>query len=95
MGKLRVKAEYEICGDPWGGTEKRALYAFHNMSNDTVTFYEEDGSIADMLFEEWSSGKDKWDVMNKLWFPFKDKWGEELLEGVEYYTEAPWEANEA
>lgn len=90
MGKLRVKTEYEECGDPWGGTETRTLYCFHNVSNDTVTFYEESGEVADMSFSEWTPGKDKWDAMNKLWFPFKDEWGGELLDGVEYWYKEPW-----
>lgn len=59
MSYLRVKAEYEVCGDPWGGTEKRTLYCHHNMSADTTAFYEEDGSMATMFFEEWSTGNNK------------------------------------
>jgi len=33
-----------------------------------------------------------WNAMERLWFPFKDKWGEELKDKVEYYYKAPWEA---
>lgn len=44
-----------------------------------------------MVFEEWSNGNDLWDAMNRLWFPYKGKWGEELKDNVEYYGVAPWE----
>ena len=44
-----------------------------------------------MCFGEWESGNDLWDAMNRLWFPFKDKWFGELKDGVEYYHIPPWE----
>jgi hypothetical protein len=44
-----------------------------------------------MSFADWESGHDLWDAMQKLWFPFKDEWGEELKDGVEYYFIPPWE----
>jgi hypothetical protein len=44
-----------------------------------------------MSFGEWSSGNNLWEAMNRLWFPFKDKWGEELLDDVEYVHKFPWE----
>lgn len=44
-----------------------------------------------MVFQEWSNGNDLRDAMNRLWSPYKDKWGEELKDGVEYYGVAPWE----
>lgn len=86
MSHTRVKATYESEG-AYGGTEEHVLYCHHNHSCDVTCFYDEDGEVASMDFGEWSRGKDKWDVMQKLWFPFKDKWGDELLEGVEYYIE--------
>jgi hypothetical protein len=45
-----------------------------------------------MCFGEWVTGDDLWDAMERLWFPFKDKWGEELKDKVEYYFKTPWEA---
>jgi hypothetical protein len=92
MSHTRVKMNYEVCGS-FASTEVRTLYCHHNHSADFMTFYEENGSIADMFFESWSSGKDKWDAMIALSFPFKNEWGGELLEGVEYYYKGPWEDN--
>jgi len=84
MSHTRVKTTYEVMG-AYGSTEIETLYCHHNHSNDTMCFYDKNGDISDMYFEEWSSGKDKWDAMIKLSFPFKDKWHGELLDGVEYY----------
>jgi hypothetical protein len=83
-----VKTTYEQAGS-YGGTEVRTLYCHHNHGCDIVDFYEENGEIADMVFESWSIGKDKWDAMKKLWSPFVSDWGGKLLDGVEYYTELP------
>ena len=44
-----------------------------------------------MAFCEWSTGKDLWDAMVRLWSPFKDKWHGELKEGVEYAMASEWE----
>ena len=90
MSKTRVKTTYEEMG-AYGSTDTKTLYCFHNHSNDTVTFYEQDGGVADMCFEEWSKGKDKWDAMQLLWSPFVKDWYGELKEGVEYWYKAPWE----
>jgi hypothetical protein len=90
MSHTKVKTTYEEQGS-YGSTEKRELYCHHNHSCDHMTFYTEDGEVALMSFGEWSSGKDLWDAMITLAFPFKDKWGGELKDGVEYYTVAPWE----
>ena len=75
----------------YGATDKKELYCHHNLSGDCVTFYEKDGSVASMAFEEWENDNDLWDAMNRLWYPFKGEWGRELKEGVEYYFVAPWE----
>lgn len=90
MSHTRVKTTYE---SEWmyGSTEVRTLYCHHNHSCDCTTFYEENGEVASMSFCEWSRGKDKWDAMERLWYPYKDKWGEELKGGVEYYGIPPWE----
>ena len=71
----------------YGSTDTEELYCHHNHSCDVVSFHDSKGRVMDMSFMSWSTDKDKWDAMQKLWFPFKDKWGEELLEGVEYYSE--------
>lgn len=89
MGKTRVKTTYHTMGS-YGSTEVKTLYCFHNHSSDYTTFYEEDGSVATMCFEDWSNGRDLWDAMQLLWSPFKDKWYGELLDGVEYYHGEPW-----
>lgn len=90
MSHLRVKTTYVEPG-AWGSSETKTLYCHHNLSCDVVVFYNEDGNVASMAFEEWERGKDLWDAMNKLWFPFEDEWGGKLKEGVEYYFTAPWE----
>ncbi len=84
MSGIRVKTTYEVMG-MYGSTDTETLYCYHNMSCDCVTFYNSKGDVQDMAFHEWSSGKDLWDAMQRLWFPFKDKWNGELLDGVEYY----------
>ncbi len=93
MSHIRVKTTYEQMGS-YGSTDIKTLYCHHNLSCDCVTFYNEDGSVADMFFEEWSSGKDKWNAMKRLWTPFKKENNRELEDGVEYYFTAPWEIKE-
>lgn len=90
MSHTKVKTTYSLQGN-YGSTETVELYCHHNHSCDTVTFYHKDGNIAGMCFGEWESGNDLWDAMNRLWFPFKDKWDGELKEGVEFYSKAPFE----
>lgn len=90
MSHTRVKTTFEQSGS-YGGTEVIEIYCHHFHSTDTVDFYYKDGTVVDMTFECWSKGRDKWDAIQKLWFPFKDEWNGELLDGVEYYREAPWE----
>lgn len=90
MSHIRVKTTYSVQGS-YGSTETRTLYCHHNLSSDTATFYEEDGSVATMDFEDWVAGDDKWDAMFRLWVPFKDVDTRELKDKVEYYFTPPWE----
>jgi len=90
MSHTRVKTTYSQEGI-YGSTETVELYCHHNHSCDYTTFFWDDGSVARMSFEEWDSGNDLWDAMNRLYYPFKDEWGGELKDGVEYYYKAPWE----
>lgn len=90
MSSTRVKTTYSTEG-PYGSTETQELYCKHSHSADSVTFYDSKGDIQGMMFSSWDRGNDLWDAMNRLWFPFKDKWGGELKEGVEYYYTDPWE----
>jgi len=90
MSHTKVKTTYEAEG-AYASTEVRILYCHHNHSCDYVTFYDEWGNVQSMCFGSWSSGNDLWDAMNRLWFPFKDEWYGELLDGVEYYHGEPWE----
>lgn len=86
MSHTRVKTTYEESG-PYGSTITRTLYCHHLDSNDTVTFYEDDGSIACMQFEEWGL-RDKWHAMTLLRFPY-DEIGElRESEGVEWWHES-------
>ena len=90
MSHLRVKTTYLEMGD-YGSDVVKTLYCHHNLSADCTTFYEEDGSVAGMSFEDWCSGKNKWDAMQKLWSPFENVENRVLKEGVEYYFNATWE----
>lgn len=92
MSHTRVKTSYSVMG-AYGSTEKVELYCHHNHISDTVVFYWKDGNVVNMVFEEWKSGNDLWDAMNRLWFPFKKEWNTELKDNVEYYGKAPWETN--
>jgi len=94
MSHIRVKTDYEVEG-PYASTDTVTLYCHHNLSCDCITFYDSNGDVAPMVFCEWSSGNDLWDAMNRLWFPFKDEWNGELLDGVEYYHGEPWKENES
>jgi hypothetical protein len=83
MSHTRVKTTYSVQG-AYASTETEVLYCHHNHSCDTVVFYDKDGDIQTMFFNDWETGNDLWDAMNRLWFPFKDKWGGDLKDGVEY-----------
>lgn len=85
MSHTRVKTTFETMGN-YGSTDTVEMFCHHNHSCDITTFFYKDGSVVDMCFEDWSSGKDKWDAVQKLWSPFKDEWNGDLLDGVEYYS---------
>lgn len=89
MSHIRVTTTYSIQG-PFGSTEKRSIYCDHNLSSDTITFKDEDGSISKMIFEEWEKGNDLWDAVQRLIDPFENDCGK-LKDKVEYYTIPPWE----
>ena len=89
MSHTRVKTTYSVQGS-YGGTDKVELYCHHNHSCDITTFYNPDGTLAEMVFSEWITGDDLWDAMNRLMYPFEDKWGGDLKDGVEYYSIEPW-----
>lgn len=90
MSQLRVKTTYEVEG-AFGSTEIRELYCQHLNSCDCVTFFNVNGEVENMSFCSWSEGNDLWDAVNRLIYPFKDKWGEELKDKVEYYGVPPWQ----
>ena len=90
MSHTRVKTTYEVEG-PYASTDKEELYCHQNHSCDCVTFYDKHGHVESMSFCDWVTGNNKWEAMQRLWFPFKDEWGGELLDGVEYYHIPPWE----
>ena len=92
MSHTRVKTTYSVQGI-YASTETKTLYCHHNHSSDYTVFYDEDGSVTQMSFGEWEKGNNLWDAMERLWFPFKDKWYGELKDGVEYYYKAPWEVD--
>ena len=78
----------------YGGTDTEELYCHHNHSSDCTYFYNKRGNLVKMSFEDWEKGNDLWDAMNRLWSPFKDEWGGELKDGVEFYHIPPWEAQD-
>jgi len=88
MSHTRVKTTYSAEG-PYASTETKELYCHHNNIVDSVVFYsaaeEESEDVMVMVFDEWESGNDLWDAMQRLWFPYKEKWGGELKDNVEHY----------
>ena len=90
MSHTRVKTTYEIEG-PYGSTDYETLYCDHNHTSNIVTFYDQDGEISTMCFQEWSpTQNDKWEAMLRLMYPFIDNnWlkPRELKPGVEFYLE--------
>ena len=95
MSHTRVKTTYEAEG-PYASTREEELYCHHNHSCDCTTFFDVKGCVVSMAFCQWSCDhNDLRDAVDRLWFPFKDKWGEELLDGVEYYHTPPWEKEKA
>lgn len=90
MSHTRVKTTYSVQGG-YGSTETKSLYCHHNHSCDNTTFYDEDGSVTSMSFNEWEKGNDLFDAMERLWYPFKGEWDHsELKDGVEFYQIEPW-----
>ena len=83
MSHTRVKTEYDVEGS-YGGTDKKVLFCHHNHSCDCVTFFDEKGNVESMAFCGWSDNN-LWEAVQRLWYPFKNEWGGELKDGVEYY----------
>jgi hypothetical protein len=86
MGHTRVKTTYAIEG-AYASSETHTLYCHHSHVADIVTFHDKDGGLTQMVFQEWETGNDLWDAVNRLWFPYKGEWGGELKDGVSYYSE--------
>ena len=92
MSHTRIKTTYGTQG-PYASTDTFTLYCDHNHTSDFTSFYHEDGSYVDMIFQEWESGNDMWDaVMRLMYYPkyFKDQekgYGEFTEESmIEYWT---------
>ena len=85
MSHTRVKGSYSV-EIGWGNTESKTVYCHHNHTCDCVTFYDEEGNIMNMSFCE-TGQRDLWDLILDLMSPFKDQWGGELKEGIEFYKE--------
>ena len=90
MSHTRVKTTYSKTG-AYGSTETKELYCDHSHGCDCVTYYNKDGSVTAMAFEECEKGNDLWDAMQRLYYPFEHEWGGQLKPNVEYYFVAPWE----
>lgn len=90
MSHTRVKTKYAEEA-AYASTDYVTLYCHHNHSCDYITFYDEKGRVQSMCFGNWESDNDLWDAMNRLWFPFKEKWGGELKDGVFYWDKDDYE----
>lgn len=90
MSHLKVKTTYSTVG-AYGAVKVKELFCHHNLSLDTIIFYDINGNPVLMIFEDFTDGDNLWDAMNRLWFPFEDKWGGKLKDKVEYYYTNPWD----
>lgn len=61
MSSTNVKTTYCVEGE-YGSTITKTLYCSHNHSSNYTTFYDEDGSVAEMFFGNWVTN-------NNLWMP--------------------------
>jgi hypothetical protein len=78
---FKTKYKEEACDGGGCYEEERTLYVHHNESCDIVSFYDEKGKCV-LSFTD-TLENNIFDAMNKLSFPYKDKWFGELLDGVE------------
>jgi len=85
MSHTKVKTQYATQAE-FGSTEYIMLYCHHNHSTDFTTFYDADGHHQMMLFNEWETGNDLYDAMERLWYPFVKDWGKKLKDKVEFWT---------
>lgn len=91
MSHTRLKTTYSEEG-AYGSTEIVELYCHHNHSADYTSFYDKNGVSVRMNFNEWVTGDDLWDAMNRLWWPYKgDVWGEGELKDKVEHCRFPWE----
>ena len=90
MGQTKLKTTYSTEGG-YGTTDTVELYCEYNHTTDHVAFYDKDGQPPQMMFSVRESGNDKWDAMMRLMNPYKNKWNDELKDGVERLKELPWE----
>lgn len=90
MSHTKVKTTYSVQGQ-YGSTETLELYCDHNHGNDSIIFYDKDGDYQQMFFNEWETGNDLYDAMERLYFPYVDKWYGVLKDNVELYIKGPWE----
>lgn len=83
MSHVRVKTEYNTEG-PHGSVEKKTLYAHHNLSNDYVTYYDDNGewliTIPDTINDNVL------DAIMRLYTPKVRSDGDELRQKVLYMT---------
>lgn len=82
MSHLTYKTQYQTEGN-YGSTEVHTLYVDHNLSNDYVTFYDENGGI--ILTVEDTIDNNILDAINRLYKLYSNSEKQELLDGVEYW----------
>jgi hypothetical protein len=81
MSHYRLKTKYNVEGS-WGTTEEKILYAWHNLSCDYVTFYDEDGEF--IMTVPDTMDNNLLDAINKLYMPFANRGNNIIAKGVEY-----------
>ena len=86
MSHTKVKTTYKTEG-AYGGNDTNTLYCHHNHSTDITTYYDSYGDVAKMIFDDWVPDDGLFEAMHRLWHPYKDVWGGELKDGVEYCHE--------
>lgn len=69
MSHTRLKTTYEAPG-AYGSAEIHALYVWHGHSSDCITFYDENGQVSVLNFEEWGNN-DKLSAIQNLLDPYE------------------------
>lgn len=83
MSHYKLKTKYNTDG-AYGVNEEKTIYAHHNLCNDYVTFYDENGGFIMAIPD--TIDNNILDAINRLYLPFKDI-NQNFVDGVEKMTE--------